>query len=322
MKELPLVSVVCLCYNQSRWLDEAVMSVLNQTYKNVQLIIVDDASTDDSVTKIKRLKDAYPSIEIILSAKNRGNCAAFNEALKKVTGDFVIDFAADDVMMPTRIERQIEFFKQLDSSYGVVFTNAEYIDATGRFIRNHYDYLFQRKLLSKVPQGDVYRDVLSTYFIASPTMMVRKEVFDKIGGYDEALAYEDFDFWVRSSRIFKYRFLDESLTKVRRTGLSMSSGWYKVGDRQLHSTYLVCCKAIHLNRDEDDVSALLKRVRYEMRQSVFSENHDEAHLFYELLRAINRINRKDKFLMLADRLKLPLKRFRSFYYSIRFKRGE
>lgn len=265
------------------------------------------------------MKEGHPSIEIILSTKNRGNCAAFNEAYKKVTGDFIIDFAADDVMMPQRIEKQVDFFHQLDSSYGVIFTDAEYIDGDGKFIRNHYKYLFDKKLVTKVPVGDVYRDVLTTYFIASPTMMVRREVLDKIGGYDEELVYEDFDFWVRSSRIFKYAFLNESLTKIRRTGHSMSSGWYRVGDRQLYSTYLVCRKAMRLNRDEDDVNALLRRIRYELRQAVFSENHNEAKLFFAMLKEMKKVQLADRWLMRIDAFKLPLSRIREFYYSLRFK---
>ncbi len=279
---------------------------------------MDDGSTDDSADKIKKIKNENPSVEIILSPVNRGNCSAFNIALKKVTGDYVIDFAADDVMMPDRIEKQVKFFQTLDETYGVVFTDAEYIDADGKFIRNHYDYLRSKKLISVIPHGDVYRDVISRYFISSPTMMIRKKVFDDIGGYDESLVYEDFDFWVRSSRIFKYGFLNESLTKVRKTESSMSSRQYKKGDKQLHSTYLVCCKAMHLNRDEEDVLALMKRIRYELRQSVFSENSNESKLFYKLLVKMDKVILLDRVLRMINQLGLPLSGLRNLYNAIRF----
>ena len=314
----PQVSVVCLCYNQSRWVEEAVTSVLNQTYPNIQLIIIDDCSTDDSPDRIKKIKKENPSVEIILSTVNRGNCSAFNKALKRVTGDYVIDFAADDVMMPDRVEKQVKFFQNLDETYGVVFTDAKYIDAGGEFIRNHYEYLRNNKLVSTIPQGDVYCDVLSRYFISSPTMMIKKKVFDDIGGYDESLAYEDFDFWVRSSRIYKYGFLNESLTKVRKTDYSMSTSQYRKGDKQLHSTYLVCCKAMHLNRDEEDVQALLKRIRYELRQSVFSENSNESKLFYELLVKMDKVTMLDRVLRTINQLGLPLSWARNLYNVIRF----
>jgi hypothetical protein len=222
-------------------------------------------------------------------------------------------------MIPERIARQVEFFQGLDESYGVIFTDAEYINAEGKFIRGHYDYLRKKKLITEIPQGDVYRNVLSRYFISSPTMMVKKKVFDVIGGYDESLVYEDFDFWVRSSRIYKYAFLNESLTKVRKTSYSMSSGWYQRGDKQLHSTYLVCRKAILLNRNEGDVVALLRRIRYELRQSVFSGNYDEGKLFYELLEELNRITLMDRIILMLNNLKLPIRWLRKFYHSVRFK---
>src|SRR6188474_1772085 len=80
--EKPLVSVICLCYNHGRFIREAVESVLNQSYKNIQVIVTDDASTDNTVEEIHSLKVMYPSIELLLLPRNLGNCKAFNEALK------------------------------------------------------------------------------------------------------------------------------------------------------------------------------------------------------------------------------------------------
>jgi glycosyltransferase involved in cell wall biosynthesis len=317
--EKPLVSVICLCFNQRDWIEEAIHSVINQSYPHIQLIIADDASTDGSSGVIEKLKTEFPQIRVLLFGRNQGNCKAFNTALREAQGEYVVDFAADDVMKASRIEKQVALFNQLDDSYGVIFTDAHYIDSGGKFIREHYEYLRKKKLLGSVPEGDVYRDVLSRYFIASPTMMVRRTVFDRLDGYDETLGYEDFDFWLRSSRYFKFAFLNESLTLIRRTGNSMSSGWYKRGDKQLYSTYLVCRKAIDLNRDEDDRNALITRVRYEMRQSILSDNHYEAVLFYQLLRDLRAISSADKLLNVINRSGIPLRGLRSFYQSVRFK---
>ena len=269
----PLVTVVCLCYNQEAFVEEAIESVVKQSYKNLQIIVVDDASTDRSGVKIKHFKEKYPFVELMLLPANVGNCKAFNSALNLIKGEFVIDFATDDIMMPDKVERQVDFFLSLDKSIGVVFTDAVYIDKQGGYLRDHYQYLLRKKLLKEVPQGDIYRDVLAHYFIAAPTMMMRSEVLTALKGYDENLAYEDFDFWVRSSRLYKYAFLNEKLIKIRKTKNSMSSQLYNKEDRQLHSTYLVCRKAQILNRDVDDKLILIKRVRYEMRQAVMTSNH-------------------------------------------------
>lgn len=282
----PLVSVICLCYNHESFVREAIESVLNQTYSNIQLIIVDDFSQDGSASVIQQLVSQHNQLTFLHLPSNVGNCAAFNKGLAQAKGEFVIDFATDDVMLPDRIEKQVNSFSKLDSSYGVVFTNADYIDSNGKKLRNHQEHLCSKGLISEVPEGNVFRDVLTRYFICSPTMMIRKIVLDQMNGYDENLVYEDFDFWVRSSRNFKYAYSNEVTTKVRRTGNSMSSGWYEQGDKQLHSTYLVCKKAIALCRDEQDKEALLWRVRYEFKQAIFSGNSEEAKLFGELEKEI------------------------------------
>jgi glycosyltransferase involved in cell wall biosynthesis len=318
---LPLVSIICLSYNHERFVREAIESVLHQTYPNIQIIVVDDASTDESVNEIKKIIGDR-NVECLFLKENLGNCAAFNRGLALAKGEYIVDFATDDVMMPERIARQVTFFQSLDESYGVVFTDAEYIDANGKIFRNHYEYLFQQRLLDRVPQGDVYRDVLTTYFIAAPTMLVRKKVFDAIGGYDEQLAYEDFDFWVRSSRIFKYGLLNEKLTRVRRLRKSLSAAAYLQGDKQLHSTYLVCRKALDLNKTADDRIALIHRVRYELRHSVFTNNFVEAGLFCRLLNMMKGERMIDRVLYGLSVLRIPLSFWRSAYHDLRYGKSE
>lgn len=317
MKE-PLVSVICLSYNHERFVKEAIRSVLNQTYKNIEIIVVDDASNDSSQKVIRKLVVEFPAIQFLPIEKNVGNCKAFNLGFALSKGDFIIDFATDDAMMIDRIAKQIDRFQSLPQDVGIVFTDANYVNEEGKFLRQHYAYLFRNGLLKEVPQGDVYAKILSRYFIASPTMMVRRGVFEEIVGYDETLAYEDFDFWVRSSRSFKYFFLNESLTKIRRVGNSMSTGWYKLGDKQLHSTYLICKKAQKLNRSTEEIKALIIRVRYEIRQSVFSGNTNEAKLFFELLCELTKPNWVDRTLIGICHLPIPFRWIRKVYHASRF----
>jgi glycosyltransferase involved in cell wall biosynthesis len=314
----PLVSVICLCHNQKRFVLEALESVLQQTYTSIQLIVVDDGSTDGSKEVILDFTADKPAIQFIDLVENIGSCKAFNLGLKKAEGNFIIDLAADDVMVSTKVERQVNLFSTLDSSVGVLFSDATYINESGRFIRNHFEYLFRKKLIRAIAQGEVFREVLSTYFIPSPTMMIRKEVLMALNGYDETLAYEDFDFWVRSSRIFNYAYQDEKLMCIRKTNQSMSTGWYVRGDKQLYSTFLVCKKAQKLIRNVGDSQALVRRVRYELRQSIFSENKKEALLFYELLNEINGRRQLDVLYFLLNRIGLPLAPIRKLYHSIRF----
>lgn len=314
----PLVSVICLCYNHARFVREAVLSVLGQTYKNLQIIVADDNSKDGSTLEIQKLEAEYPLLEILLLAQNVGNCKAFNTAYKLSKGEFIIDFATDDVMAPDRIEKQVQCFEQSDQNVGVVFTDATHIDEDGKFLRNHFQYLLRKKLITHIPQGDVYKDVLSTYFIPGPTMMVRRQVLEYLGGYDEELTYEDFDFWVRSARVFHYRFIDEKLTAIRKLRKSMSTGWYVPGDSQLHSTYVVCRKALKLNQNKGDSEALLKRIRYEFRQSVLSGNYPEANLFQSFLEEMNGVRIGDRIMSYASRYRIPLSALRKWYHLARY----
>ena len=129
----------------------------------------------------------------------------------------------------------------------------------------------------------------------------------------------DFDFWIRSSISYKYAYLNAKLTKIRKSRRSMSTGWYKPGDRQLYSTYLVCKKAQALNKNERDVLALAKRLKYELRQSVFSDNHREADLFYNLLKEIGYVGWADTVMRLLNHLKIPMSFLRRFYHFVRYR---
>jgi len=281
----PLVSVICLNYNQARWLEEAVLSVIHQTYPNVQIILADDASTDDSVKAIQQLQRRFERIEVVLNTTNIGNCRAFNKAFAQAHGKYIIDFACDDVMPPDRIEKQVEHFEAQPQSVGVVFTDALYIDETGDALEAFYQGLISKSRIEKVPEGDVFADLVGTYCIAAPTMMIRRDVLEELKGYDENLAYEDFDFWVRSSRRFHYAFLNESLTRIRRHDRSMSKQLYAPGDRQLATTYEVCLKIPSMIQTAPERQAFFKRLRYEMKHCILTDHREEASRFYHLLKS-------------------------------------
>jgi glycosyltransferase involved in cell wall biosynthesis len=287
LASFPLVSVIALSHNHARFLVEALDSVLAQDYPAVELIIVDDASTDASVAVITawaaRHAGRVAHIIQIPPGQSRGACAAFNQGLALSQGDFIIDLATDDVLLPTRLSEQVAAFASLPPEVGVVYTDAELMDEAGSFIRRHYRRDATGQTLPRTLSGDVFAHVLGHYFISTPTMMIRRPVFDELGGYDEALAYEDFDFWVRSSRRWQYYFLDRPLTRKRLHPRSHSRGFYQSGDPQLASTIAVCYKALALCRTPAEEAALVRRVRYELRQAARYRQWREARQLYDLL---------------------------------------
>ena len=319
MSQLPLVSIICLCYNHARFLREALDSVLTQTYPNIEVVIVDDCSTDGSVGIIEEYLQRHPRLKFISTGHNRGNTTAFNIGWRASQGDYVIDFATDDVLLPERVAQQVDAFKKLDNAYGVVYTDAEYISDEGRHLRYHYRRRPDGSLASYAPSGEVFADLLGRYIICPPTMMVRRRVFEDLNGYDETLAYEDFDFWVRSSRTYKYFYLDKITTQRRVHSHSLSQGWYKTGNRLLASTVKVCRKSAALARTEAERNALVYRLKYETRHAYLTGNYAEATELLDLLRQQGGLPVLYRFLEVLNKQEINLGFLRRVYYYLRYR---
>jgi glycosyltransferase involved in cell wall biosynthesis len=311
----PLVSIIALSYNQAPYITEALQSIMNQTYKNIEIIVIDDASADNSGEVILKFVEQHPQIQFNALKENVGNCKAFNLGYKISKGKYVFDFALDDVLLPTRIEKQVNAFESLSPEYGVIFSDVAFIDENGKPLGTQYKRDKEGRLLTEVPTGDVYKHLLEKYFISPPSMLARREVFERLEGYDEALAYEDFDFWVRSSRDFKYYFIDEIQTLKRVLPNSHGSKFSKKGqDKMLQSTLRVCQKALLLNHTFEENYALAKRIRYHLRQAIFTENFSLALNFHKLLRKTTKLNTGDFFWAAMATTRIPTywiyKRFR------------
>lgn len=302
----PWVSVICTCYNQAGFVREALQSVVDQAYANVELIVIDNASTDASAVAIRAFRQQFPATRFVQNATNRGLCRAFNQGLALASGTFVIDLAADDVLLPNRIARQVERFQSLPAYYGVVFSNADYIDAEGEFLRRHYATCTSGRAVEQVPSGDVFLAVLTRYFINTPTMMMRRQMLTDLGGYDESLAYEDFDFWVRSARTYRYAYVDEVLTQKRVLPDSMGHQITKPGNTLLESTLRVCQKAYLLCQTPDEFQALAGRIRQFIRKCFYTEQYALAQQFGQLLVNIEPLGFRARTVLFLCRLHLPV----------------
>jgi glycosyltransferase involved in cell wall biosynthesis len=277
--DMPLVSVICLCYNHSKYVVESLESVLSQSYANIELIIVDDASTDDSQDVIRNFIDKFPEVKFIPLSRNIGNCRAFNIGWQASSGDYIIDLAADDLLLPERISVGIDCFLTAGSEYGVHFCDARIIDENGNPLREH---LTGSYFQDNVPEGIIFSTLLTKYFINPVTMMYSKALLDYLGGYDESLAYEDFDLWVRSSKKFKYCYSNHILVAKRAIAGSHGNKQYRPGSKILKSTLRVCEKAFVLCENNQENRALLIRIKYEMKMAIVSLNWGVAWRFFRL----------------------------------------
>lgn len=309
----PWVTVICTVYNHQHYVLQALQSVVDQTYAYVKLIVVDNGSSDDSAALVRTFLVNRPSILFIPNVTNLGLNQAFNQGLALARGTYIIDLAADDVLLPDRIRKQVALFEQLPDSYGVVFSNATFINEASGVTGTHYPTDSAGHARQAVPSGNVFSEVLASYFICTPTMMMRQTVLDALGGYDESLSYEDFDFWVRSSRTFHYAYLDEILTQKRLLPNAMSSQVMLPDNTLLASTLIVCQKALALCATPDEFRALAIRLRVCVRKAFYAEQFPLVLHFSELLHQIEPPGLLTSLFLVLSRARIPVNRLYRFY---------
>ncbi|PIF59873.1 glycosyltransferase [Flavobacterium sp. 2] len=270
MPDKSLVTIICLCYNHERFIVESLMSAVNQDYPYVELIIIDDFSTDNSRKVIKNWLINYPEILFIENETNLGSTKSFNKALRHAKGNFIIDLACDDILAVNCVSLQIKAFQKTQyKNLGVVYGNTELITENGEFNSYYFPVGSSKKTIETRAAGDIYLSVISGgNSICSVSSMVKKSVFDDLQGYDENLAYEDLDLWIRASRKYDFDFIDAILIQKRIVSTSQGTYFFLKNDERSrkinHSTYLIIQKAIALNRTKEEHKAILKRIHFEM----------------------------------------------------------
>ena len=203
----PIISVVMPVYNAEAYLQEAIESILNQTFTDFEFIIVDDASTDNSHKIIEEFSKKDKRILILKNEKNFGIAETRTIGTKYAKGKYIAVADADDVSISTRFERQYNYLEK-HSDCGVVGGFIQLFDSdTGKIIgvRKYYedDANLRKRLFLYCP-------------IAQPVCMIRKEVFENIGYYDPKYPpAEDLDLWFRIGRRYKFANIQEILLKYR-----------------------------------------------------------------------------------------------------------
>ncbi len=208
---LPLVSVIIPNYNYARYLSEAVESVINQTYTNVEIVVVDDGSQDDS----KEILDSYGKRINSIFQQNQGVAAARNNGVKVSGGEFIAFLDADDAWLPAKIEKQIEMFAG-DHELGMVHAGVVEIDGKGNKICE-----LTNGMGGRVAE-DLLRFELPVILGGGSGIMVRREAFDAVGGFDQRLSTSaDWDFFYEVSRHYNVGFVTDILLKYRKHGSNM-----------------------------------------------------------------------------------------------------
>lgn len=218
-----LVSVIIPAYNAESYVLEAIKSILAQDYTPVEILLVDDGSTDRTV---ERVQIAAPKVRIIRQ-QNAGVAAARNTGLREVRGSYITFLDADDIWLPGKLSAQVRYL-QSHPEVGLVFHNWEVWkpDSSGVYHWPQLDSVKPKIEPSVEPDlsGWLYLSLLLDCVVHTSTVMIRREVIDKVGFFDTDLVCgEDYDYWLRISRICKMHKLPETYSFYRSVGGSLSS---------------------------------------------------------------------------------------------------
>ena len=205
----PIISIIIPCFNYGRFIEEAIRSVLAQTFKNYEIIIIDDGSTDSHTIKtLDKIRKQHHQIKIIYQPNGHISNAR-NNGIKASKGEFVLPLDADDTLEPTMLEKCYDVISK-ESKLGFVYTYVNYF-GNEDFVWKNQEYNFYDLLWANHP---------------SVCSLIRKKAWEEIGGFDEAMkdGYEDWEFWIRLGKHGWFgKVIREPLYNYRRHVQSMIS---------------------------------------------------------------------------------------------------
>jgi len=230
-------------YNGEKYLHEAIDSILNQTFKDFEFLIINDASTDRTAEILQSYQD--PRIKIVNNEKNMGLTKSLNKGLKLAKGEYIARMDADDISMPNRLDTQYAYMKS-NPDLAICASSYEQIDKNRNTIRIIKRYLGCEQL---------YYFLTFANWLAHSTVFLRKTMILKLNGYnDQLMQAQDYDLWYRVSRIGKVIQIGEILLRLRTHQNNMSS---KYKNSQKYIANLVALRNIkQICNDRIDVKMI------------------------------------------------------------------
>jgi glycosyltransferase involved in cell wall biosynthesis len=277
---MPRVSVVIPTRNRARLLRQAIVSVLAQTFQDFEVIIIDDASDDDTQAVIADLSDVR--IRYFRHAKNRGEAASRNAGVAHAGGEYIAFLDDDDTWLSEKLALQADLLGRSSKRVGGVYTGYDRIDIeTGATIAT----------VRAEKRGNIYGELRAQNWVGSPSaVMVRRECFDRVGLFDEQIKFGvDYDMWIRISRCYDFEVIDLPLVRyaVHSERLSADTGAilrgkedqlakyadYFAGDQRAYGRYFYSLGVLYCyNRKPVEGRAALRRAiriyPFEMRPYV------------------------------------------------------
>jgi alpha-1,3-rhamnosyltransferase len=197
----PLVSVIMPAYNHARFVRDAIRSVARQTYPNVELIVLDDGSTDDTGEIARETLREITIPSQFVSKSNEGLCRTLNKGLMMARGEYMAVLASDDMMAPGKIRQEADALRASDADVAGCYGDIEHVDEAG-----------DRLLYACYRPTDDEEDAFLSFLLTRKPLFIqnglfRTSVVRELGGFDESLRYEDRDFLLRLLRRYKYQYV-------------------------------------------------------------------------------------------------------------------
>jgi len=198
-----LVSIVMITLNAEKYLRESIKSIFGQTYKNIELIVIDGKSNDHTIPIVQEYESEYPGRIRYISELDKGAGDAWNKGWKMAKGDIIGWIGADDIYMPDTVEAVVRFFNENPDAY-FVYGECEYIDADGNVTgkAKTRDFSLKYALNNDNP-------------IPTMSAFYKREVIEKTGWMDTTINACDYDYWIRVAKKFPMHHIKKVLSRFR-----------------------------------------------------------------------------------------------------------
>ena len=227
--DLPLISVIIPAYNAENFIAKTLLSVLSQTYQNIEILVVNDGSTDTTAEIVKSFAQKDNRV-ILLQQSNAGVAAARNLAIEKSRGEYIAPIDADDIWYPQNLEKQLQCLIKSELSVGVVYSWSLDINESGLLTGGFYNSTIE---------GEVYTALVYKYFIGNASSsLIRRVCFEKVGGYNSKLkaenaqGCEDWELHLRIAEHYQFKVVSEYLVGYRQITSSMSCNFAAMAKSQ------------------------------------------------------------------------------------------
>lgn len=242
---VPLITVVLPTYNRTGSLSKSIQSVLDQTYTNFELLVIDDASTDNTREVVSRIDD--PRIKYIEHEVNQGPSVARNTGIEKANGNIIAFQDSDDEWFPEKLQKQVSAFDTAPSDVGVVYTGM------WRIVNDERRYIPYTGVAPK--EGDISSSIMRFNFISTQMAAVQKKCFDEVGKFDEKLdALTDWELWIRIANHYRFKLVNEPLVSAVVQSDSISQDNDKILEAREH--------IVNKHYDKFDSKALARNLFY------------------------------------------------------------